>query len=318
MTDSHYVGIDIGGTKMEVIVVDSQFTLRGSARQPTITTSPEAFLTGLTGAVVKSLNEAGLDSHSVTALGVGIPGQVDQSQGEVRLAVNLGLDRFPLGEALSARFEAPAILENDVRAAALGTYHHMNSNGSLRSLAYLGIGTGISAGLIVDGKLYRGAHGMAGEIGHIVVEQDGLQCICGQRGCLETIAAGPAIVDHALRAGLPGVDESNAAEVVYSLAEKGDPQAQEIVNKVAHHLARAVQWLIMTYDVEKVVLGGGVTGAGPAFLATMLSELAEFRRHSRLATEMLPDSKVALSPADFNAGAWGAVRMAQQITKTHQ
>ncbi len=175
-------------------------------------------------------------------------------------------------------------------------------------MAYLSIGTGIAAGVILNGQLYRGANGMAGEIGHITIDPAGERCACGQIGCLETIAAGPAIVRQAERAGWV---VTHAGEV-YAAAQNGHPLAQAIINRVSESLSRALQWLVMTYDVEKLVLGGGVTSAGTAFLEPIFQALARLRADSPLAQALLPDTKLSLLPTGFNAGAWGAIALAQQ------
>ena len=138
------------------------------------------------------------------------------------------------------------------------------------SVAFLAIGTGISAGVVLDGALLRGDNSFAGEVGHVVADPDGVVCACGLRGCLETIAAGPAIgrqADEAIAAGrstvlLPG---STAADV-FRAASVGDAVAVEIVDRVADHLARAIRSLALTLGVGRVVIGGGVAAAGPALL----------------------------------------------------
>lgn len=132
----------------------------------------------------------------VVGIGIGVPGQVDNTTGAVRLAVNLGIgaEGFDLAHVVSEEVDRPVMVENDVRAAALGARETFRLHGeTLENLALVSIGTGISAGVVVGGALVRGATGMAGEIGHVVVAEEGPLCVCGQRGCLETVAAGPAI-----------------------------------------------------------------------------------------------------------------------------
>jgi len=304
------VGIDIGGTKTEVLVVDEQMKPRGQARSTTVLTTPADMVKGVVDTARAALEQAGVGAEPVVGIGVGVPGQVVPDTGEVRLAVNLGLTSYPLGEVLSRELAVPVRLENDVRAAALGAYHHVRAGHAIRSLAYLGIGTGVAAGLILNGSLYRGAHGMAGEIGHIVMEEDGEVCRCGQRGCLEAILSGPAIARRAVQAGIPEAEAG--LDALYRKAAGGDPRAQAIVRRVAHALARAIQGLIMTYDVEKVVLGGGITGVGEPLRNSVCEELAGMRAQSELARIMLPDAKLELLPPGFNPGTRGAIRIAAE------
>lgn len=303
------VGLDIGGTKTAAMVVDAAGRCLSLLARPTDVACPERLVAGVVAAVDDALAEAGATRADVAAAGVGVPGQVNPAAGTVTLAVNLNLhEPYPLGDALCAALDAPVTLENDVRAAAWGAFHWANERRPLNSLAYLSIGTGIAAGLVLDGRLYRGAHGMAGEIGHIPVDPGGPRCRCGSHGCLEVYAAGPAIAAQA--AGLTAADgRAPTTTEVYALAAACQPAARAVVERAAGYLARAVYLLVMTYDVERVVLGGGVTRAGAAFERPLRHALAALRADSSLAASMLPDEKIIVLPADLNAGVMGAVRL---------
>jgi glucokinase len=290
----------------------------GQATVPTHTATPDELLSTITRAIHTALKEANATPQQIQSIGLGVPGQVDPTTGIVKLAVNLTLQTFPLGPAISARFKAPTFLENDVRTAAIGAFEHLRQTEPVQSLAYVSIGTGIAAGVILNGRLHRGHNGMAGEIGHMTVEPDGHLCNCGLHGCLETIVAGPAIIRQ-MNATDPQANIQSAGDV-YEAAAQGNPAAQRVVQRVSQHLSQAIQWLIMTYDVEKVMLGGGVTRSGEAFLAPILRELAALRQQSALAAELLHDEKLHLIPSDYNPGVWGAVHLAGQIvseTATH-
>jgi len=308
------VGLDIGGTKTAALVVDEAGRRLGEAVRPTDVRDLDCLIAGTVATVDEALAAAGATRADLVAAGVGIPGQVDPAGGLVRLAVNLNLLRpYPLGEALRAALGAPVTLENDVRAAAWGAYHWVN--GPLTSLAYLSIGTGISAGLVLDGRLYRGAHGMAGEIGHIPLDPAGPRCACGSYGCLEALAAGPAIAAQAA-ASLPANAGPLTTGEVYALAAAppatpGQAEAGRVVARAADYLSRALYLLVMAYDVERVVLGGGVTRAGVAFERPLRAALAALRADSPLAASMLPDEKVVIVPPDYNAGVMGAVFLAR-------
>ena len=308
----YWLGIDIGGTKIEVIVLDSTNKLIGQALASTETSTPTHVIHSITAAATQALALAHTDFTQVARVGIGIPGQVNPHTGEVTLAVNLNLSHYPLGQELSQQWGIPVILENDVRAAAVGAYQHLTQHSVFTphsSLVYLSLGTGIAAGLVLEGQLYRGANGMAGEVGHIVVDPQGERCACGQTGCLETIAAGPGIVRQARQAGLTVTHAGD----VYAAASQNNPLAQAIVHKVSSALCQAIQSLILSYDVDKLVLGGGVTKAGHQFLQPILNILAQHRADSPLVQAMLPDEKIALIPAGFNAGAWGAIALAREV-----
>jgi glucokinase len=314
------VGVDIGGTKTEAIVVDGfvdgRFTLLGQARRPTAAYHPDALVESVVATIRAALDEADTDATAVSAMGLGVPGQVIPATGEVRLAANLNLAGYPLGPALTAVFNVPVTVENDVRAATVGVYHRLQEQAAVQNLAYVSIGTGMAAGLVVDGRLYRGSHGLAGEIGHVIVEPEGVVCNCGARGCLETIVAGPAIVRQALAAGFSLREAPLHAGHVYEAAAQGDPLARQVVGRVSRALALALQSLVMTCDVEKVVLGGGVTAVGSAFFNPLLDALASLRAQSPLLTELLAEEKFLLLLPGYNPGAWGGVMLAKERLET--
>jgi len=311
LSPSYWLGIDIGGTKIAVIVLNQDNQVMGQALLPTATTTPAHLVNGVIAAADHALSQAHLDLNQIAGVGIGIPGQVNTHTGEVTLAVNLNLSNYPLGQELSQRWGKPVILENDVRVAAVGAYYHLTQPSVLSphsSLVYLSIGTGIAAGVVLNGQLHRGVNGLAGEVGHITVNPQGERCACGQTGCLETIVAGPGIVRQARQAGLA---VTHAGEV-YAAASQGHPSAQAIVQQVSAALGQAIQWLVLTYDVEKVILGGGVTRAGASFLDPILQDVAQRRATSSLLQLLLPEDKIALLPPGFNAGVWGAIALAQQ------
>ena len=306
------IGLDIGGTKTAALLVDDDGRALGEVVQPTDVTAPDRLVAAVVATVDRALALAGATRLELVAAGVGVPGQVDPDTGTVRMAVNLNLrEPYPLRHALQTALGVPVTLENDVRTASWGAYHRANTVRPLASLAYLSIGTGIAAGLVLGGRLYRGAGGMAGEIGHIPLDPSGPRCVCGSFGCLEAFAAGPAIAAYAAER-LPAQDGAPLTTgQVYARAAAGDPAAGHVIARAASYLARAVYLLVMAYDVEQVVLGGGVTRAGAAFERPLRRALAALRADSPLAAAMLPDEKIVVVPADFNAGVVGAVYLAE-------
>ncbi|HET9344706.1 MAG TPA: ROK family protein [Candidatus Limnocylindrales bacterium] len=312
------VGVDVGGSKIAVLVVDRAFAVRARHTIPTAVGAPDGAAAHIGEAVEAALASAGAGIARVAAIGVGVPGRVDPIQGEVSLAVNLGWHRLQLGPQLEGRLGVPCVIENDVRAAAVGILER-RLLGDVADFVYLAVGTGISAGVVIGNRVHRGTRGLAGEIGHIVVDADGQRCTCGLRGCLETIAAGPAIARAAVEAiqggrgsVLAASDDIDAA-AVYRAAADGDELAGEIVARAGTSLARAIHALVMTYDVERVVLGGGVSRAGEGFIAPIRAELEAMRASSELAAEMLPPGVVAISPDGPDAGAWGGVSIARTL-----
>jgi glucokinase len=308
-------GVDVGGSKIAALVTDADLQPLGRFREPWPIGDPAEAPAAIERAVDAALADAGATREQLAAVGVGVPGRVDPARGVVTLAVNLGWTDLDLGPRLAERLGVPVVLENDVRSAAAGLFQR-GVLGPVRDLAYLGIGTGISAGVIVDGRLMRGPRGMAGEIGHVVIEPSGPLCACGLRGCFEALAAGPAVARRAMEllaagrtSALRAIAEPTAADV-FEAADAGDAMALEIVGAVGRYVARAVHELVMAWDVDVVVLGGGVVGAGDAFLQPVLRALDGLRAASPLARELLRPGVVHLLPADADAGAWGAVVLA--------
>jgi len=314
-----FVGLDVGGTKVEALVVDERGTVCEQFKQPVDSRSAETSAESVAGALMRAVQGAAGRGQTVAAVGVGVPGQVQDDT--VKLAVNLNLDHFPLGTFLAERAGAPVVLENDVRVAAVGAFEYIRRQRPVHSLGYLSIGTGIAAGFILDDKLYRGANRLAGELGHVSMDPNGPRCRCGVRGCLEALAAGPAIARQAQEALLAGRETclKNAAPLdaraVYQAAGNGDALAKEIIQTSSSYLAQALQWIVMGYDVEVVALGGGVSHEGDLFLKPVMDRVAALREGSAIANEMLPDRKFMLMPADYNAGVWGALKLAQERGK---
>ena len=316
------VGVDIGGTKTAILVTDTDGSVRARTVNPTAVGASDHASAAIASLVSAALAEAAAAPEDVAALGVGVPGRVDRERGHVTLAVNLDWHDLPLGPRLEARLGIPTIVENDVRAAALGL-HRRRLFGSTESLALLAIGTGISAGVVLDGELHRGALGLAGEIGHVIIEPGGPQCACGNRGCFEAVAAGPAIVQRtragwaARRDGQPPEPRELelaqvGAEGVFAAAAAGDAVAAEVIDSAGRAIAWGIHLLALAYDVERIVLGGGVSHAGEPFIAPIRRELDRYRQASPLAAETLPPDRVQLLPAGADAGAWGAVTVARE------
>jgi glucokinase-like ROK family protein len=310
------VGIDVGGSKIAALVTDAALTVCSRHTVPTGVGPAEEAVDRIAEVVETALAAGGLNPTDLQAIGVGVPGRVDPGTGWVTLAVNLGWHDLALGSSLEERFGVPVRVENDVRAAAAGI-HERRVLGDGGDLAYLSIGTGISAGVVLDGRLHRGDRGMAGEIGHVVIDADGPPCPCGLNGCFETLASGPAVArlaEAALDAdggsSLAGHRPVSAVDV-YREAALGDPLALRIAEAAGRHVARAVHELVMTYDVRRVVIGGGVASAGTVFLAPIERGLDRLRAASELAREVLPADIVHLLPAGAEAGAWGGVILAR-------
>jgi predicted NBD/HSP70 family sugar kinase len=209
-------------------------------------------------------------------------------------------------------------VEHDARAAAiwLSMERRGGSSDAAASVAFLAIGTGISAGIVLDGVALRGDNGLAGEVGHIVADPDGVACACGLRGCLETIAAGPAIgrqADELIAAGRTSILPVHpTAADVFRASAVGDDVAVEVIQRVAEHLARAIRSLSLTLGVRRIVIGGGVAAAGPVLLDSILARIAAVRAASVLVQAALGDATIELLSPSEAPSARGAAAIARQ------
>jgi predicted NBD/HSP70 family sugar kinase len=304
-------GVDVGGTKTSLVVLDQWDRI--VYEHATATDGP-----GLVEQIAGLVNDARRRLlRDIAALGVAIPGLVDTEDGSVRMAVNLGITRLPLGPMLERELGIPTFIDHDARAAVQWVSAHA-VDGSAQapgSVVFLAIGTGISAGIVLDGALLRGDNGLAGEVGHVVADPDGILCACGLQGCLETIASGPAIARQASEAVAARRSTVLAADAgaadVFRASAAGDLVAVEIVDRVAGHLARAIRSLALTLGVRRVVIGGGVAAAGPALLGPLLAQLERDRASSPLVVAALGDPAVELLAPTAAPGAHGAAAIAR-------
>lgn len=299
------IGIDIGGSTTKAVAIDRHGRRRLSSKHATDSSSSETIVSGAAAAA----NEVMRKGEQPLVVGVAVPGAVDPERGTVRYAVNLNLgsDEIALGPSLSETLGGVKIrVENDVLAAAYGAYHHLAGEGRrVETLVYLNIGTGISAGVVISGRIHRGRHGLAGEIGHTIVQPGGPLCRCGLSGCLEAVAAGPAI-DRAWRllGGDPQTDP-------FMAATKGDPAGTALAGTVGSVLARGLHTLLMTYDPDCIVLGGGATAGGAAFMAAIDEALVELTCRSRLGSTLVREELLIHLPPDEMPGAIGAALLAR-------
>ncbi|MCM3697531.1 ROK family protein [Microbacterium oleivorans] len=288
------IGVDVGGTKTLAVAVDDTGRVVAEERRPT-GWGGRAVVDGIV-AVVAAV------SHGVRpdALGVGLPGQVSAG-GVVRHALNLGIDTLDLAEAVSAGVGVRPLVENDVRAGAVGAASLLPGAGSI---AYLNLGTGIAAGIVRDGMPWRGARGAAGEIGHISVDPAGAACTCGQRGCIEALAGGAAVAARWARpAALPVAD-------VFDAAHAGDPLAAALRADVVRGVAAAAHLLVLTADVDLVVLGGGVSHLGERLREPVRAALAAAASESAFLGSLELADRVVPTPRGAPVGALGAALLA--------
>jgi predicted NBD/HSP70 family sugar kinase len=309
------LGLDIGGTKTDAVAIDERGDIVARLRIPT-GFGADAVVETAVSALTQLAERTGSPLSAFSSIGIGIPGTVDTAEGVVSHAVNLGVDELGLARELRLRSSVDVQVENDVKAAALGAYQLLfpsRENGDDRhSMAYLNLGTGLAAGLVLGGELWRGSRGTAGEIGHIPVDPAGALCPCGQRGCLETVASGSAIARQ-----WPS-DDALPVLSLLAAARDGDPRAMAISRSLVENVAAAVRILVLTVDVEVVVVGGGLSHLGDPLLEQIRGVLEGWAADSPfLASLGLPD-RVRFVPDDFPVAAVGAALVGRSLALTEE
>lgn len=289
-------GLDVGGTKIDAVAVAPDGEIVGRLRRATGWGED-----GVVAAVAETVSalaaEVGVPVSDITSVGIGIPGLVDAGTGRVLHAVNLGVETLDLARRAEDLLGPPFRIENDVNAAALGAAALRRIDGSM---AYLNLGTGVAAGLVVDGRIWRGSRGTAGEVGHLSVDPNGRLCGCGQRGCVETLCGGGAVSRAWGRPGVLPVRD------VFDAADEGEARATALRDGLFHGAAAAVRILVLAADVDRVVIGGGLTALGPRLEDGVRAALRAGAAASPFLSSLHLDERIELLPAGSPAAALGA------------
>jgi len=326
MTKERYiVGVDLGGTNIVAGAMPfdggREYAMRtGLSRVTDGAHGVVARIAAMVNEVIEqTMLETGATRDQFIGVGIGSPGPLNRESGIVISAHNLGFFDFPLREELSKAVNLPATLDNDARCATLGEHWRGAARG-VRNVLGMTIGTGIGGGLIFDGHLYHGASDVAGEIGHMTIDSNGRRCKCGNYGCLEAYASGPAIAERA-REALEGDEESIlpslvggdvgriTAQIVYEASKQGDAVAREVVRDTARFLGTGVSNLINIFNPEMVVIAGGVTQAGDALFEPLRAEVK--RRAFKPAVDAC---QIVPGALPLSAGMVGAVATFKQRT----
>ena len=297
MTADVVVAIDLGGTALKCALVGADGTVRHTERHPTpAERGPDAVVVTVLDVADALAGKARADGLRPTAVGVVVPGVVDEAAGVAVWSANVGFRDVPLRDLVAERLRLPAILGHDVRAGGLAEAR-LGAGRQAGHVLFVAIGTGIAAAYTVDGRTLAGAHGAAGEIGHIVVRPDGPVCGCGNRGCLEAVASAAAV---ARRYGaLTGTTDTGAARVA-QLAAAGDTRAGLVWQEALDALADGLLTGLALFDPDVVVLGGGLAEAGETLFAplrTALRQRLTFHREPPLVPAALGDEAGCLGAA---------------------
>ena len=317
MTAGLWAGVDLGGTNIAALLADDEGNVLAGRAIPTEAyRGPDDVLARMASLVRALGAEAGAQP---AAVGVGVPGLVDLARGVTRFLPNLPTQWRDVraGEQLAAALGRPVYLLNDARLATLGELTFGSGRGA-RSMAFFTLGTGIGGGVVIDGRLVLGRHGAAGELGHQSVQLDGPPCPCGNRGCVELYASGPAITAEgvrlllsnqapALHAAVAGDTGRVDIRAMVTAADAGDTAVAAALTRAAQALGAAVANVVAVLQPERVVLGGGVAAIGARLFDPVRATV-----HERVG-KLSPIDELTIAPSALGdrAGALGGVALAR-------
>ena len=263
----------------------------------------------------------GENDSALTAIGVGSPGPLDIDRGLIMSPSNLReSDRVPIVEVLSKKFGVPVMLDNDANAAALGEFSFGAGRG-FKNIFYVTVSTGIGGGVIIDGNIHHGVSTSAGEIGHTIVDPDGVRCNCGSVGCLETVSSGTHLVrlmKERLDSGEPTAIRDLIADgtelstmVLLEAVRHADPVAIEIWDRACRYLAISIANAISLIAPEVVVIGGGISSAGDLLIEPLRKMVPQY-------VSMIPKSEINIVTAELGteSGLYGAIELAKRAERT--
>jgi glucokinase-like ROK family protein len=317
------VGVDLGATSLDVAVLRPDLTVLARHTETTdVRSGPGVVLARLRVLMRQLLTQCGVTPKQVIGIGMGVPGPVDFENAQL---VNPPLmpewDSFSIRDYLREEYSAPVFVDNDVNLMALGELWRLQ--GGLQNFLVIKVGTGIGCGIVCHGEVYRGANGSAGDVGHICVDVDGPRCHCGKLGCVEVMAAAPAIVRAATEAATTGESPLLAAlleangvitpELVGQASRNGDASANRIIQESGSRIGQMLASVVNFFNPSHVFIGGGLTRTGPQLLASVRQSV--YQRSLALSTRHL---EIQYTPLAERAGVVGAGVLAMQETLKHR
>jgi glucokinase len=318
------LGIDLGGSKILTAVVNSRGKMLASDESTTSATKGrEAIIRSVLDLVHRVLKQASITISEICAIGIGAAGISNPETGILFTSPNLpGLRDVSLKDIMQEKLGKRVFLINDANAAALGEFHFGAARGA-HNFIYITLSTGIGGGIVIDGKVYTGAIGAAGEVGHMTIDDNGPICNCGNRGCWETLASGTALAREAKRQIKEGVRtsilkyaegdiEKVTAQVVHSAAKQGDSLAKELIARTSYYIGVGLVNLINIFNPELIVIGGGLSNIGDMLLEPAFN-VAEERTYKKTFHAV----RFASAELGRNSGVLGAAAFAlQEVRKS--
>jgi N-acetylglucosamine repressor len=273
------IGLDFSGIELKGAILDATNHCLSVIKQPFQGMQPAIIQKQVIEMCRELISSPVILQRRVLGIGISVPGTVDTEKGIIRDSLNLRLHDFPIRDILGEVFDLPVFIEHDTCTAALAEKYYGAGRG-MGDLIYIIVSTGIGAGLIVNHEVYRGATGLAGELGHVIVERDGQVCVCGKRGCLEAVAAVPAMLANAnnvLRQRKGASRDSLSLNSLIRAAAQEDRLAQAIIQRAADYLAMAISMMVSIVDIRLMVVGGEVVEMGELYFSPLRKSLEKYR-----------------------------------------
>jgi len=262
------IGVEVVGDRIVSLMVNMEAKIIAKARTNINAETGKPAIKKAIGTIREVIKNSGKDKSEIKAIGMGITGLIDSKAGIAKFSPNIGWKDVPIKKIVEEEFGIKTFVDNDAKAMALGEYRFGSGKGS-RDLVCINIGEGLGSGIIINGRIYRGANWIAGEIGHNVVDLNGPRCKCGNRGCLETLTSGRAMVSHAIvairedRKTLISQLADNEVDkitprIIFEAADRKDKLARDIIEEAGEYLGIAIADVINSFDPEVVILGGEI------------------------------------------------------------
>ena len=312
------IGVDLGGTNISVGVVDEDFNIIGRGKTKTNSPRPaEEIFEDIAKCISMAADDAGISLDDVNVIGVGTPGSVNDETGYIDYSNNLRFDKVPAKQMLEELTGKPCFFANDASCAALGELYAGAGKGC-KNLIAITLGTGVGSGIVIDGKVFRGANSAGGEIGHTVINVNGAECTCGRKGCWESYASATALIAQTKQAmkenpeskmwNCAGNDiESVNGRTAFDAMRMGDEAAKAVVDKYIYYVAVGIINVINVFQPDVLCVGGGICNEGETLLAPIRKYVVE-ERYSKYAQKQTEICKAQLGNV---AGIIGAAMLGE-------
>lgn len=307
-----YLGVDLGGTNIAVGIVNDAGEIIGKSSVPTgADRDYKEILKDIADLCIKVVNDSNVSMDDIKSIGIGSPGTCDNENGVVVYANNLNFHNVPVREEIQKYINKPVYIENDANVAALAEYHKIGR--PMKCFVAITLGTGVGGGVIIDGKIYSGPNGAAGELGHTVIVADGEPCSCGRKGCWESYASATALIRQtrceisantksAMYELTEGNPEKVSGKTAFIAAKQGDASGLKVVNNYIKYISIGISNMINIFQPELLVIGGGICKEGDY----LLNPIKEFCLNETYGLDDISRTEIAIAQLGNDAGIIGA------------